>query len=283
MSKPALRFAQSSGVEIAAWEWPGIEPAILFAHATGFHGRAWDEVGRHFPGRRRISVEIRGHGRSAKPEPPYAWIDFGRDIVAIAESLGVTGAIGVGHSMGGHSTVCAALLRPVTYTRLLLTDPTIFPPELYGTTPFDATYILKRKNSFQSWKEMQERFRSRLPFSRWHPAVLSDYCEFGLLPREGELILACPPPIEASIYRESKSPATNIYEEIPRVTQPVTVVRSGKTRRPGEFDLSTSPTAANLASYFAHGTDKVFEDCTHYIPQEAPERVAQEIELLLVE
>jgi lipase len=228
-------------------------------------------------------VEIRGHGRSAKPDPPYAWRDFGRDIVAIAQSLGIEGALGVGHSMGGHSTVCAASFRPQTYARLLLIDPTIFPPEAYGMAPPDASYIRKRKNVFPSAEEMIERYTGRLPFSRWDPQVLRDYCEFGILPREGEFVLACPPDIEASIYHESKVPESNIYPEIGRIAQPVMVIRAGRARRPGVFDLSTSPTAENLASYFAHSTDKVFEDCTHYIPQEQPARVAEEIRLLLVE
>jgi lipase len=278
-----LRFANSGGVEIAAWEWAGAEPTVLFAHATGFHGRAWDEIARRFPERRRIAVEIRGHGRSAKPDPPYAWRDFGRDIVAVAESLGVEGALGVGHSMGGHSTVCAAAFRPKTYARLLLIDPTIFPPEAYGTPPPDASYIRKRKNVFQSAEEMIERYSGRLPFSRWHPQVLRDYCQFGILPHGNEFVLACPPDIEASIYHESKVLGSNIYPEIARIAQPVTVIRAGRARRPGVFDLSTSPTAENLASHFADGRDKIFEDCTHYIPQEQPARVAEEIALLLVE
>jgi len=279
--EPALRFATSNGVQIAAWEWPGAEPAILFAHATGFHGRAWDEIARPFPERRRIAVEIRGHGRSAKAEPPYAWRDFGRDIVAVAESLGVEGALGVGHSMGGHSTVCAAAFRPATYSRLLLIDPTIFPREAYGGAPPDASYIRKRKNAFLSANEMIERYRGRLPFSRWDPQVLRDYCDFGILPSGNEFVLACPPDIEASIYHQSKVPESNIYPEIAAIMQPVTVIRADRPRRPGVFDLSTSPTAENLASYFPNSTDKIFENCTHYIPQEAPARVAEEIALIL--
>jgi lipase len=184
--------------------------------------------------------------------------------------------------MGGHSTVCAAAFRPETYARLLLIDPTIFPPEAYGTAPPDASYIRKRKNVFQSPEEMITRYRERLPFSRWHPQVLRDYCEFGILPHGGAYVLACPPDIEASIYHQSKVAESNIYPEIARIAQPVSVIRAGKVRTPGVFDLSTSPTAENLASSFANGSDKVFEDCTHYIPQEAPARVVEEIALLLV-
>ena len=254
---------------------------MLFTHATGFHGRAWDEIARCFPERRRIAVEIRGHGRSAKPEPPYAWRDFGCDVVAVAEALGVEGGLGVGHSMGGHSTVCAAAFRPQTYARLLLIDPTIYPPDAYGTAPANASFIRKRKNEFRCAEEMIERFRGKLPFSRWNPQVLHDYCEWGILPKDNGFVLACPPDIEASIYEEAKVESSNIYPEIARIAHPVTVIRAGRARKPGEFDLSTSPTAVDLASYFANARDLVFEDCTHYIPQEAPGRIAEELRRLL--
>ena len=271
---PQLTLVHANSLDIAAWVWPGEDPPLLFAHATGFHGRAWDAIVRALPGRRRIAVEVRGHGRSSKPCPPYLWRDFGRDIVAVAQALDVHDALGVGHSMGGHSTVCAAALRPETYSELLLIDPTIMPREIYGTAPPDASYIGKRRNVFPSAEAMIERFRNRLPFSRWQPQVLRDYCEFGILPRGDEFVLACPPDIEASIYRESRVAASNIYPEIERIQQPVTVIRAGKTREPGVFDLSASPTAPDLAGHFPHGLDMVFADCTHYIPMEAPARVA---------
>jgi lipase len=174
-------------------------------------------------------------------------------------------------------------LRPETYSSLLLIDPTIMSRELYGTAPPDASYIKKRKNVWKSVDEMIERFQNRLPFSRWQPQVLRDYCEFGILPRGDEFVLACPPEIEASIYHESRVAASNIYPEIARIEMAVTVIRAGTTREPGVFDLSTSPTGPDLATHFRHGRDMVFADCSHYIPMEAPDRVAEQIRLLLVE
>jgi lipase len=116
-----------------------------------------------------------------------------------------------------------------------------------------------------------------LPFSRWRPQVLRDYCDFGILPRGDEFVLACPPDIEASIYHQSRVAESNIYPEIEGIEVPVTVIRAGKPRQPGVFDLSTSPTGPDLAGYFAKGRDMVFAECSHYIPMEAPERIVEEI------
>jgi len=113
--QPSLTFLPVHDLEVAAWEWPGDSPTLLFAHATGFHARCWDQVIRGAPGRRAIAVDFRGHGRSSKPEPPYRWPDFGCDLAEVARQLGLEGAVGVGHSMGGHSIALCASLRPETF------------------------------------------------------------------------------------------------------------------------------------------------------------------------
>ena len=82
-------------------------------------------------GRRCIAFDARGHGRSSKPSPPYAWRDFGADAAALAESLQLEGAVGVGHSLGGHAITLAAALCPGAFAGLVLLDPVIRPKDRY--------------------------------------------------------------------------------------------------------------------------------------------------------
>jgi lipase len=274
---PILKTVSAGGPDLAVWDWPGRDPALVFAHATGFHGRCWDQIARLFPSRRRIAVDFRGHGRSSKPEPPYRWPAFGRDLAEVAEQLSLAGAIGIGHSMGGHSVVAAAALRPRTFAALLLIDPTIFPPEYYGQGALDASFILRRRNTWNSPREMFERFRSRSPFATWQPEILRDYCEFGLLPEGDSFVLACPPAVEASIYGHSTAPEANLYGEIPHLTQPVVILRAGTVARPGVLELSASPTAPDLVRKFPRGCELHLKDRNHFIPMEWPEGVAEEI------
>jgi pimeloyl-ACP methyl ester carboxylesterase len=275
---PALTTMAVNGLELAVWDWPGDGPPILFAHATGFHGRCWDAVIRRLPGRRAIAVELRGHGRSAKPEPPYRWRDFGEDVAEVARQLELRDAVGVGHSMGGHSIVIAAAQRPEAFSSLLLVDPVIFPQEVYGQPQRDdSSYIRKRRNEWSSPAEMIERFRGRPPFVHWDPDVLRDYCEFGLLPDNGRFVLACPPAIEASIYAASNHADADPYDLLARIEQPVTVMRGGIPWNLEKFDLAASPTAPDLASRFRRGRDLLLEGRSHYIPMEAPELVAGEL------
>ena len=264
-------------MQIAVWESPGEGPPLVFSHATGFHGRCWDQIVNKFPGRRSLAIEFRGHGRSSKPDPPIPWRAFGEDLTAMAEQLDVQGAIGVGHSMGGHALVSAISMRPKTFAALLLLDPVILPPARYSRALFDAAFILRRRAQWTSWEEMFERFRSRPPFQSWQPEILRDYCEYALLPHNGGYTLACPPSIEASIYEGSAMPQSNLYSAIPEIRQPVTIVRAGYEIPEGVLDLNASPTAADLASKFPHGRDLFLAGANHYFPMEQPNLVVEQI------
>ncbi len=275
--EPHLVFIERNSPRLAVWEWPGAGPPVLFAHATGFHGRLWDQVARRLSGRRALAIDFRGHGRSGKPDPPYRWPDFGDDILAVAGDLDLRGATGVGHSMGGHALVSAAARQPDVFSALLLIDPVIFPPEYYTAPPPDASFIRHRRAVWKSPEEMFERYHARRPFAGWDPAVLRDYCRFGLLPADGNFMLACPPAIETSIYAEGNAPEANLYPLIPGIRLPVTVLRADARGAPGVFDLSASPTWPRLAERFPCGRDRLLAGRNHYIPMESPELVAAEI------
>jgi pimeloyl-ACP methyl ester carboxylesterase len=264
-----------NGVEIALWEWPGQGRPVFFCHASGFHARVWDRVIAHLPRERRcFAFDARGHGRSSKPAPPYVWRNFGRDVAAIAESLGLSGAIGVGHSMGGHAVTLAAALNPSSFSALALFDPVIRGNDQYLGYWGKTEFVRKRRNQWASQQEMFERFQNRPPFDTWDRGVLRDYCEYGLEPAGDGYKLACPPEVEASVYENSSVPESNIYPEIATITIPVHVVRAGQYRDPANV-MGSSPTAPGLAASFACGVDTLLPQHSHFIPMEAPELAAK--------
>ncbi len=273
--EPRLVYTKANHVTLALWEWPGDDPPLVFVHATGFHGRCWDEIITRLSVRRCLAVEMRGHGRSDKPEPPYHWRTFGEDLAALFRTHGIRGAVGIGHSMGGHSVTLAAALMPDAFARLLLLDPVILPPELYTGPHSVEHFAARRRNRWASPEEMIARFAPRPPFNRWQPAVLRDYCTYGLLPApNGDGYgLACPPHIEADVYRYSTD--ANIYNEIAHVQVPVTVVRMGQPTTLATWNMDGSPTAPDLATAFPRGHDIHIPEYTHFLPMEDPARVAQ--------
>lgn len=253
------------------WHWIGDTrpetPTILFCHGASFHGRCYDRIIREaLAGYQVIAPDFRGHGRSEKYPPPYPIRWFGEDTLHLIEALGLspsTPLIGIGHSLGGYALVHAASFatRPL-FRALLLLDPTLFPPSLYGTTTaqnFD--HIRRRKNQWSSVEEMFSKLMQREPFSRWPNDVLRDYCTYAV---DDQCRLACSPDAEASIYSHGLAPEANIYsmiESAPFLRDlPVHIVRTSKFA-----------TAVDLVHWFPRGTDRLLEPAGHFFPMEQPD------------
>ena len=271
--QPTETVVPVDGQSITVWQWAGEPPAVVLCHATGFHGRCWDQIIARLPVRQCIALDFRGHGRSSKPAPPYPWRTFGDDLAAVLRHFEIRDAVGVGHSMGGHSVVHAAAMLPEAFSRLVLLDPVIRPRHIYTGPMPELDFVLRRRNEWASQDEMFERFKQRVPFSSWHPAILRDYCNFGLLPSPNGngFVLACPPSIEAAIYSNNSASESDLYDEILDIQIPVAVIRSE-----GEFHGSNflaSPTSPELASFFPNGKDLALTGVSHFIPMEAPDLV----------
>ena len=156
-SEPIQHQLHTNDINLTYFEWgdPAGEPVLLI-HATGFHARCWDQVAAELgDGYHIYAVDMRGHGRSDNT-PPYVWASFAADVTGLIEHLGLTGAIGVGHSMGGHCLVQVAASHPGAFKRLLLVDPVIFDPEAYthdrykGFESADDHPVSKRKIDWEN-------------------------------------------------------------------------------------------------------------------------------------
>lgn len=285
--QPAEHRVQVGDLSITYFDWPGEGRPIVLAHATGFHARTWDSLARLLGGRRVVAIDLRGHGRSDNFEPPTPLDAFGDDVAAVVRDLDIRDAIGVGHSMGGHSVTVAASLDPSRFGALLLLDPVMHTaPDPGVPNPAERPagtfhFVAKRRNEWGGPEEMVERFSDRFPYSIWAPGILDDYARYGLLPNpDGEgYVLACPPAIEAAIYGVGPVGSRDLLAQVlPKVTIPVRVIR-GRQRQPGEevAPFATSPTRPDLASLFLNGEDLLMGEMSHFIPMEDPEMVARQI------
>lgn len=222
-----------------------------------------------------IAVDQLGHGYSDKPEI-RDWAMIADATAELLGSLDIAFDLAVGHSMGGHCLVLIAAAAAPLIKKIVLIDPVIMEPRNYQQpADFSATYqmVAKRRNSWASSEEMYDRFKDRHPYQSWDPLVLRDYCDHGLHPDgQGQYMLACPPTTEASIY--AASAATDPWPYIARIKQPVTILRAPQFAQQGIFDFASSPTPPTLAAAFAHGSDILIPDLTHFMPMEAPPRIA---------
>jgi len=284
--QPIEHYGQFNGVELCWFEWGERDAGrqtLFLAHATGFHARCWDQVLNQLEGH-AIAVDLRGHGRSAS-QGPYDWTTFAEDLAVFAQEIVGPGALAIGHSMGGHAITEVALNLPGFFDQLLLLDPVILSPTIYGEGKHEHSKFLnesgehpvsRRRNYFESVDQMIENFQTKGSYGVWLPAVLRDYCQWGSVPAEDGLgvSLACRPQTEAAIYMGSAQ--SRLLDRLDELTLPITVVRA--KQRIGEretLDFSASPTWPELANRLPQGTDRYHPELTHFIPMQAPEMVAQ--------
>ncbi|MEP3422213.1 MAG: alpha/beta hydrolase [Erythrobacter sp.] len=272
---PVTRSIRVNGISLTYYEWrakPGNqEPPIVFAHATGFHGRVFDAIAEQFPDRRVLSLDLRGHGRT-EGEPIDNWRVISDDVNGFIDQLRIRRAVGVGHSMGAHTLVQSASERPDAFSRMVLFDPVILAPEFYqqdaALFTSDAPHpAIRRKRDFASPEAMMERFGPRDPYCIFDRRVFEDYCRFGLTEQpNGGYVLACSPEMEASVYGSSRS-NIGIHEAATKVHVPTIVVRAKQT---GITDFKGSPTWPKLAALLPNGVDLDRPDRTHFHPFEDP-------------
>ena len=280
---PREHRLETPGGEICWFEWgtPSDRPSLLLLHATGFHARLWDQVVAALPpGTHVIAPDQLGHGRSAKPSSLSDWANTADTLLPLIDRFAGAPLVGCGHSMGGYVLTRLAAERPDAFAHLFLIDPVIMPPEFYNgaadePVPDPADHpVARRRGRWDGWEAMNAHFASRPPYAHWQPPVLADYCHYGVLrAADGQgWDLACPPALEASVYQNALR--TNPYDWLGRIAAPVSVIRARSGERSGNLDFSVSPTAPGLGAAIGAVRDEQWTDQSHFIPMEAPQRLA---------
>ena len=86
----------------AAVSLEGDGPPLILVHGIGASRQSWAGVVPLLKHRYRcISYDLRGHGASPMPAPPYALYDLVEDLEALRRELGIAKAHVMGHSLGG--------------------------------------------------------------------------------------------------------------------------------------------------------------------------------------
>jgi pimeloyl-ACP methyl ester carboxylesterase len=85
-------------------------PALVFVHGWSCDRTYWSGQLGHFAERHQVvAVDLPGHGESGAGRREWTMSAFGKDVVAVAEELGLASTVLIGHSMGGDVVVEAAL------------------------------------------------------------------------------------------------------------------------------------------------------------------------------
>ena len=123
MSEPMMRKVEGDGVSINIAEWEGQGPPILCIHGITANCRCWDVMASVLaPEHRVIAMDLRGRGRSDKPESGYAIETHVRDIICLLDDLNLPKAAIMGHSLGAFIGLALSAGHPDRVERLVLVD-----------------------------------------------------------------------------------------------------------------------------------------------------------------
>ena len=107
-----MPYSQSNGLRIY-YETYGEGPPLVLIHANPFDHRLFVYQIAHFSVFYRvIAIDLRGYGRSDKPEQAFTLSDLTRDVLGVCADLGVRRAIFAGVSVGSGIAMQIALDHP---------------------------------------------------------------------------------------------------------------------------------------------------------------------------
>lgn len=190
----------------------------------------------------------------------------------------------VGHSLGGILSFQAATKRPDLARGVLLIDS-----PLLGGWKANAVGLAKqtqivgsvspgkisqrRRNTWASNAEALEYFRSKKAFAQWHPQVLQDYVEHGLVDHQDKRTLLFQREVETAIYNTLPSNLNNQLRLSP-LRCPVAFIGGRSSVEMGQVGME-------MTQRITKGRIMML-DGSHLFPMERPEATAAAIEASLL-
>ncbi len=131
------------------YEISGKGPALVFIHGLGSSTRDWEyQVPEFSKEYQVITIDLRGHGRSDKPDGPYTIPMFAADVAALLQALDIPSAHIVGISLGGAVAFQLALDHPAMVKTLTIVNSA---PALGGTREQAQQEIERRVGIVQQY------------------------------------------------------------------------------------------------------------------------------------
>jgi hypothetical protein len=130
----------------------------------------------------------------------------------------------------------------------LLCEPVAFSPDAMASRPrgegpgdggnFMSQIARKRRTVWPDRDAVLASYRSRPPFDVLAPESLAAYVRWGFVDRaDGQVELACPPQVEATIFEVSGEPpgAPAAWRHLDAMTAPTTVARGDHSDLPSDW------------------------------------------------
>lgn len=124
-----MEVLSRDGVRLAYQEQGSGSPPMLFVHGWCCDHTYFASQIEHFKADHRvISVDLRGHGESDKPDQEYTMAGFADDLDWMCEQLEIERPVVVGQSMGGVIAFEMAARHPERVGAVVALDAPVVPP-----------------------------------------------------------------------------------------------------------------------------------------------------------
>lgn len=267
-------------MDIPQFDLGGSGAPLHFLHANGYPPECYRPLLDLFHQEYHVfGMLLRPLWEGSNPEDLDDWHPLADDLLRFLEARGNGKVIGVGHSVGGVTTLRAALLQPEKFRALILLDPVLFLPtfllgwsmiRLLGLGEKVHPLIAgakKRRRTFDDLDSVFRGYRSRSIFRFMSGDYLRQYIKGITSPRpEGGYELVYSPEWEARIYLTGLRDF-DLWRGLPHLKVPTLIIRGAETdtflERNARLVQKKNP-AIKIVT---------LERATHIVPLELPREV----------
>jgi pimeloyl-ACP methyl ester carboxylesterase len=261
-------------------------PLLLHAHANGYPPEVYRSFLAFFLDRYQTrAVYLRPFWPGSDPKALRDWRLFRDDYIeALPSHLEAAGSevlIGMGHSLGGMTTLMAAIEEPERFQALVLIEPTLFPSWMGFLMRIMAPFnlfrhvhplvrrTLRRKTTFPDQETMYQNYRRKPIFAAIPDQVLRDYVSGLASPQaDGTIRLRYTPDWEVGVYETGGSADSYVWKNLPNIPCPVLILRGEKS------DTLSLKTMERIARRLPRGEALTIPSVGHLLPLEEPEQLA---------
>jgi 3-oxoadipate enol-lactonase len=248
------------------YEDEGAGSPVLLIHGHTQDRRIWDPVMPRLreAGIRVLRPDLRGHGRSSRPDSGYHWINHAADMAAVLDDAGVDSAAVVGYSVGGGVALEMALTMAGRVGSLLLMSP-VMPDR-----PFEPAFMENLKQVARVARTDGIVAAMTGPWAE-SPLFAFSFSKPGVREAAERITLDFPGAEYLATERDMVKRPWTVPDRLSEIELP-TLVLVGDHETPG-FRAWAEEAAAAIPS----ARLEILENCGHLLPLEEPGRVARAI------
>ena len=260
---------------------------LVFAHANGYPPACYEPLFDQLAEHKILAIQQRPLWDGSQPDELKDWRPLSDDLIRFLDEQKLDKAVAIGHSVGGIAVLRAAIQHPERFSKIILLDPVLFPPNFVRLYRFVHALGLaarlhplvpaaqRRRQSFESREKLFESYRKKKVFQYFSDEALKAYVD-GITCPDGDGFKLCySAKWEVQIYVSGVWRDMEIWRALPTLNVPLLIIRGEAT------DTFYEKTGALVQKKLASATVHTILESTHLVPLERPREVASEIKSFL--